>query len=110
MSQAQVENSDGWRLQSLNIQHYSWEKDSPYKGKITFHNKAEESLSFNIPQDKMNSLLVLISESVVDSATRLGHRMAVSVQQMVQPALAAPETVIEPESPTAEPDEEIRAF
>jgi hypothetical protein len=93
MSQAQVENKDGWMLSSLQISHYSWEKNSPYRGKITFKNTQEETLSFNIPQDKMTALLALISDSVVDSAQRLGHRMAQSVVDMVKqqaPALQAP--------------------
>lgn len=90
--QAQVENNDGWKLKSLTIQHAYWEKNGPYTGKITFANDKDESLSFNIPPEKMTALLALISDSVVDSATRLGHRMAASVQQTLKaPALEAPE-------------------
>lgn len=83
MAIAEVENIDNWKLSSLNISHYVWEKDSPYKGKITFTNKSEESLSFNIPQDKMAALLSLIADSVIDSANRLGHRVAASVAKTV---------------------------
>lgn len=90
--QVEVENGDGWRLNSINISYHSWEKDQPYRGKISFINKSEESLNFNIPPDKMQALLALIADSVVDSASRLGHRMAASVQHTLkqQPILEAP--------------------
>jgi|ERR1700744_701833 len=96
MALAEVENNDGWKLQSLQLSCYSWEKDSPYKGKITFQNKAEEQLSFNIPQDKMGALLALIADSVIDSANRLGHRVAASVQKIAnQQALPVSDSEIE---------------
>jgi hypothetical protein len=104
---ATVENKEEWKLSSLNIQHYSWEKESPYRGKIVFTNKNEDALSFNIPEDKMMQLLSLIADNVVDSATRLGHRIAESVTSTLRPPqLAAPaiETVEEIHEPAQQKD------
>ena len=93
MPKAEVENEQGWKLQSLNLYTHSWVKDGKYTGKMTFMNKVEESLTFNIPDDKMAALLALVADSVVDSAKRLGDRMANSIQESVRnqtPQLEAP--------------------
>lgn len=82
--------NEGWQLQYLHItKNNDWQKKSvSYSGKMTFRNSKEDEINFNVPQDKMDQLLALISECVIDSAKEMGNRL---VQSIVPP----PQTAIE---------------
>lgn len=72
--------NEGWQLQSLQISR-SWSNTSAtYIGKIRFKNGKEDDLGFSIPPEKMEQMLSLISDCVVNSARELGQGLVASVR------------------------------
>lgn len=83
----------GWQLKRLNIEKAAaWQSQAhDYVGKMVFFNNRADEINFNIPPERMDQLLSVISECVIDSAKEMSNRLIKS--------LAPPEKLIENNPP-----------
>lgn len=92
--------NEGWEMNHLYIsREHNWNVkpgDLPkYTGKITFQNKKEESMSFQVPPEKMQQLLELISDNIIASARELGQGLVQSIQRALLPPAATENNLLE---------------
>ena len=70
--------NQGWQLQALSIDK-EWNSET-YRGRIRFRDNKQQELTFNIPPDKVEAMMGLVAESIMQSARELGAGLLKSIQ------------------------------
>lgn len=78
------------RLESIDISRYSWDRNSPLRGKIKFSNQSDSTVEIALTDEQLQGVLAVVASALVEASKTVAATLTAEVIEQAAQATALP--------------------